>query len=134
MSKLALEVLSIRGLVEFKLDSWGIWSTGSLGVGYPCMDMTAAMMGRALPIAPLTNAEGLLIESVMAGLFRSCPDARRAAILYYQRRRPLDQIAGGSYDQACQLLDIVRDTVSKALFPGLDTESDQPYDSGMIPI
>lgn len=132
--KLAKELLSIRGVVEFKLDSWGVWSTGSLGIGYPCMDMTAQMMGRSLPIAPLTDAEGLMIERVLSGLFETAPAARTAAILYYQRRQPLDKIAAGNYDRAVMLLAIVRDAVMFAMFPGLDHEITEAYDSGMIPI
>lgn len=133
MSKLAQELLSIRGIVEFKLDSWGIWATGSLGIGYPCMDMTAEMMGRSLPIAPMTDSDGLMIEGVLAGLYQSDPSARQAAIQYYLRREPLDRIAGGNYDRAIQLLNVVRDAVMFAMFPGLDQEIAQDYDCGMIP-
>ena len=134
MSKLAQKLLSIRGIVEFKLDSWGIWATGSLGIGYPCMDMTAEMMGRSLPIAPLSDQEGLMIEGVMAELHQSDPGARAAAIQYYLRRLPLDKIACGNYERAILLLNVVRDAVMLAMFPGLDQEIAEAYDSGMIRI
>lgn len=134
MSDLAEQVLSIRGIVEFKLDSWGIWATGSLGIGYPCMDMTAEMMGRSLPIAPLTDAEGLMIEGVLSELFHTAPSARQAAIQYYLRRQPLDKIAGGNYDRAAQLLNVVRDAVTFAMFPGLDQQISNGYDCAMMPI
>ena len=118
--QLARDTLSIAGQVEFKLDSWGIWSTGSLGIGYPCMDMTASMIGRSIPIAPLTDDEGLLIERVMSRLAFSDPAARRAAMFYYQRRYPLEKI--GPERQVCRLLDVVREAVKLALFPGLDND------------
>ena len=120
MSKLALDLLSIRGVVEFKLDSWGIWATGSLGIGYPCMAMTAEMLGRGVRIAPMTDDEGLLIERVMSELAKKAPSARVAAIQYYHRRLPFDRIAGGNHDTAVALLNIVRDAVTEAMFPGLD--------------
>ena len=133
MNKLALDLLSIRGIVEFKLDSWGIWATGSLGIGYPCMDMTAEMMGRSLPIAPMTDAEGLMIEGVLSELFHTAPSARQAAIEYYLRRIPIDKIAGGDINRAAVLLNIVRDAVTSEMFPGLDQPKIQDYDYGMIP-
>ncbi len=120
MSRLALDLLSIRGIVEFKLDSWGVWATGSLGIGYPCMAMTAEMLGRGVTIAPLTDEEGLMIEGVMADLAMRAPTARLAAIQYYHRRLPFDRIANGNHDTASQLLNIVRDAVTAAMFPGLD--------------
>lgn len=120
MNKLALDLLSLRGIVEFKLDSWGVWATGSLGIGYPCMDMTVEMMGRGVTIAPLTDEEGLLIEGVLADLVGKAPAARMAAIQYYQRRLPPDRIANGNHEMAVQLLNVVRDAVTMAFFPGLD--------------
>ncbi len=120
MNRLALDLLSVRGIVEFKLDSWGVWATGSLGIGYPCMAMTAEMLGRGLTIAPMTDEEGLMIEGVMSRLAATAPAARKAAIQYYHRRLPFDRIAGGNHDAAVQLLNIVRDAVTEAMFPGLD--------------
>lgn len=132
MITLAEELLTIRGIVEFKLDSWGIWATGSLGIGYPCMDMTAEMMGRSLPIAPMTDEEGLMIEGVLAELFQSDRKARDAGVAYYQRRMPLEKLAEGNYDRATALLNVVRDAVTKTMFPGLDLEITDIYDCGMI--
>lgn len=116
--KLARDTLSLSGLVEFKLDSWGIWSTGSLGIGYPSMAIMPET-GSAVRIAPLTDAEGLMIEGIMSSLAVSCPEARRVAILYYQRRLPHEKLSDGNMDRTNQMLNIVRDAVAAVLFPGM---------------
>ena len=63
---------------------------------------------------------GEMIEGVMADLAMRAPTARLAAIQYYHRRLPFDRIANGNHDTASQLLNIVRDAVTAAMFPGLD--------------
>lgn len=121
--RLAQDALTVRGFVEFKLDSWGQWSTGSLGIGYPSTDMTVEYMGRSVQIAPLSDSEGMQIEGVMTALLTACPDARRAAIMYYQRRLPMDKI--GPYETVCQMLDVARNAVAVLYFPGIDLQNEQ---------
>jgi len=119
LESLAESLLTTRGIVEFKLDSWGIWSTGSLGIGYPSMDMAANMVGRGIQIAPLTDDEGLLIDRTICKLKHSQPEAFYVATQYYQRRLQPTQMRL-DYARAIQMLDIVRAEVTRVLFPGID--------------
>lgn len=87
------------------------------------MDMTAGFIGGSVQIAPLSDSEGMQIEGVMTALLTTCPDARRAAIMYYQRRLPMDKI--GPYETVCQMLDVARNAVAVLYFPGIDLQASE---------